>query len=181
MFTEPFLSMSAVPLLLLYLVSSMDRSKMFTELSPFRSALLPLLAGGVGGGVVGGGVVGGGVVGGGVGGGVGELTVRLLGWLALCPVALVQVRVKVVLALRLVRFWVPEVALLPFQLALVGLDVALQEAALVELQVKVDEPGLVTVVGLMVNVTVGLLALVVTDRAALWALSLPALSRAEIL
>lgn len=132
---------------------------------------------GCGGGVVGGGVTGGGVVGGGVGGGVGALTVILLLWLVLPPVPL-QVKVKVVVALRLVKVWLPDVALLPFQEELVGVALleALQEVALVVLQVRVLDPGDVTVAGLTLKLRVGGLALVVTLTVELCGDSLPALS-----
>lgn len=68
--------------------------------------------------------------------------------------------------------WVPDVVLVPLQE-----PVAVQDAALVVLQVRVELLPLVMLVGLALMVTVGLLALVVTLRAGVvLALSLPALS-----
>lgn len=96
------------------------------------------------------------------------MTVRL--WLAEPPLP-VQVKVKAVLALRLPVTSEPEVALLPLQP-----PEALQEVALVLLQVRVEAEPEVTEVGEAEKEMVGGLLWVVALMAADWADSLPALS-----
>jgi hypothetical protein len=109
-------------------------------------------------------------LGAGAGGGVAVVTVTVVLALA-APPAPVQERLKVLLEFIEIT-WVPLVALVPLQAPL-----AVQVVALVELQLIVELDPALMVVGLAEIETVGAgLVLVVTDRAVLWLLSLPALS-----
>jgi hypothetical protein len=104
------------------------------------------------------------------GGGVAVVTVTVVLALLLPP-APVQERLKVPLEFIEIT-WEPLVALVPLQAPL-----AVQVVALVELQLIVELDPALMVVGLAEIETVGAgLVLVVTDRAVLWLLSLPALS-----
>ena len=72
------------------------------------------------------------------------------------PLALVQIRLKVVVAVSGLLAWEPESALLPFQLALLGEAEAVQEVGLlVALQVKVVVLPDVTEAGFTFRVTTG--------------------------
>ena len=84
-----------------------------------------------------------------VGSGGAAVTVTVADALALPP-APVQVRVKLPFAVRAPVDWLPEVALVPDQP-----PEAVQEVALVEDQVRVEAPPLVTEVGFAVSETVG--------------------------
>jgi hypothetical protein len=104
------------------------------------------------------------------GGGVLVVTVTVVLALLLPPAPL-QERLKVELEFIEITC-VPLVALAPLQAPL-----AVQVVALVELQLIVELDPALMVVGLAEIETVGAgLVLVVTDRAVLWLLSLPALS-----
>jgi hypothetical protein len=83
------------------------------------------------------------------GGGGAAVTVTVADALALPPVP-VQVRVKLLVAVSAPVDWLPEVALAPDQP-----PEAVQEVALVEDQVSVEAPPLVTDVGLATSDTVG--------------------------
>ena len=135
----------------------MDRSRTVTVPSLSRSPL-PKVEGGGGG-------VGG--VGGWGGGGVGVVMVTVTGVALLVPPAPVQDRLKLVVAVRLVRLWLPFRPLAPFQAELVGLELAVQAVALVEDQVMVLEPPELKLVGLAERETVGGLAAVLTEMAGL--------------
>jgi hypothetical protein len=128
--------------------------------SLLQSPFLVTVAGGAGGGVGGGGG----------GGGVGVLTVMVVLALALPPVPL-QARLYVEVAVRLPVVWLPFVVLVPLQAPL-----ALQEVALLLLQVRVAALPEVRVDGEALKDAVGASELVVTLRAELWADSLPVLS-----
>ena len=72
------------------------------------------------------------------------------------PPAPVQIKVKVVVIVRLVIVWEPEVVLLPDHWLLEGVELAKQEVVLAEDQVKATEPPEETWVGLTERVRVGL-------------------------
>ena len=92
------------------------------------------------------------------------LTATVVLWLAgVVPLAPLQVRVNVVVALSAPVLAVPVVGSLPDQP-----PEAVQLLALVEDQLSIDDPPLLTVVGLALRLTVGAAeTLTVTDRPAL--------------